>query len=120
MQSFRIHALWAVLLAPAAFAAEGVTTSGTIAFGGGGAFLDGDRPAYQQIQQQRKDGFGGIEEYLLIREGKDDILTFDARLLPGNDDYRVAVRYDKSEKYYIDGGSGRPVHHLSCSRRIFP
>lgn len=103
MHSFRIHALWAVLLAPSAFAAD-VVTSGTIAVGGGGALLDGDRPSYQQIHQQKKDGFGGIEEFLLIREGDDDILKFEARLLPGNDDYRVAVRYEKLEKFYVDGG----------------
>ncbi len=104
MHSIRIYALWAVLLAPAAFAAEGITSSGTIAVSAGGALLNGDRPAFQQLEQQRKDGFGGIEEFRLTREGKTDIFRFDARLLPGNDDYRVAGRYELLEKYYIDAG----------------
>lgn len=104
MHSFRHPAFWAVLLAPAAFAAEGVTTSGTLAVGGGGALLDGDRPSFQRLQQQKKDGFGGIEEFTLVREGESDLLKFDARILPGNDDYRLAARYEVPEKFYLTGG----------------
>ena len=104
MTTPRIRSLWAVLLLPAAASAASVTTEGTIAVSGGGAFLDGDRPAFQQATQHRKNGFGGIEQFRLTRESKDSTLTFDARLMPGDDDYALALRYQKPEKFYVDAG----------------
>ncbi len=104
MQSFRYRALWAVLLAPAALSAQTTTTSGVLSVGGGTVFHKGDRAAYQQVVQQKKGDFGGIEEFRLTREGEDDILKFDARIMPGDEDYRVALRYDKTEKFYVDAG----------------
>ncbi|MGC4073906.1 MAG: hypothetical protein QM760_15640 [Nibricoccus sp.] len=102
MHNLRLCALW-VSLAPAALLAQ-TTTSGTVAAGGGVASVDGDVPAFQQATQHRKDGYGGIEELTILREGKDSLLKFDLRLIPGDDDYRVAVRYDFNERFYVDAG----------------
>lgn len=105
MQSARFFAAWTALLVPAAlFAQTKVTTEGTLTVAAGGALLDGDRPALQQITQQKKDGFGGIEEFRLTREDKESIFKFDARLLPGNDDYRIALRYERGENFYATAG----------------
>lgn len=104
MQRFRFHALWASLLLPAALIAADVTTEGTLALGGGGAFLDGDRPSFQRITQHKKDGFGGVEEFRLTRETRETLFKLETRLLPGDDDYRIALRFEKPEKFYIDGG----------------
>jgi len=105
MQRHRSRALWAALLLPAALsAASDVSTEGTLTFGAGGTLLDGDRPAYQQIQQQRKDGFAGIEELRFSRESKDSLFQLRARLLPGNEDYRLSLRYERPEKFYVDTG----------------
>jgi hypothetical protein len=81
-----------------------VTTEGTLAISGGGAFLSGDRPAFQQALQHKKDGFGGIEEYRLTRESKESLFKFEARVLPGDDDYRLLARFEKPEKYYVEAG----------------
>jgi hypothetical protein len=104
MQSTRFSTLWAVLFAPAALLGQ-ATSSGTITVGGGGTLLDGDRPAFQHLMQQKKDGFGGIEEFRVISEPtKESVFKFDARLLPGNDDYRLAFRYDRTDRFYVDAG----------------
>jgi hypothetical protein len=105
MQSLRFRALWAALLLPATlFAAEDVFTEGTLTIGGGGTLLDGHRPALQKVTQHKKDGFGGIEEYRLSRETKEWLFKLDARLMAGDDDYRLAAHFEKPEKFYIDGG----------------
>jgi len=97
-------ARWVALFLPAALAAQNVTTSGTVTVGAGGYFHDGDRPSLQRVTQQNKDGFGGIEEFTLTREAKESLFKFDARLLPGNDDYRVRLRYDRTERFYVEAG----------------
>jgi hypothetical protein len=104
MQSLRSCAFWALLFSPAALLAADVTTEGTIAVSAGGAFLDGDRPAFQRATQLKKDGFGGIEEFRLTRESKESIFRFDARLLPGNDNYRLHGRFEVTDRYYVDAG----------------
>jgi hypothetical protein len=101
MQRFCSRALWAVLLLPAALNAE---VSGTVAIGGGGALLDGDRPSFQQALQQKKDGFGGLESLRVVREDDETIFTFNARVLSGNDDYKLNLRLEKPEAYYLDAG----------------
>lgn len=104
MQSLSSRALWATLLLPAALCAADVTTEGTIAVGGGGALLNGDRPSFQKITQHKKDGFGGIEEYRLTRDSKESMFKFEARVMPGDDDYRLAARFERRERFYVDGG----------------
>jgi hypothetical protein len=104
MQSLRLRALGATLLFPAALLAADVATEGTFAVAGGGAFLDGDRPSLQRHTQHRKDGFGGLEEFRLVREGKDWVFRFNARIMAGDDDYRLAARYEKTDKYYVAAG----------------
>src|SRR5687768_9950163 len=104
MHSFRSGAFWALLLTPAALLAQDITTGGTLAVAAGGALLDGDRPALQRALQQKKDGYGGIEEFRFTRESKESIFSFDARLLPGNDNYRARGRFEVTDRYYVDAG----------------
>jgi hypothetical protein len=104
MQSLRSCAFWTLLLSPAALFAADVDSGGTIAVSGGGAFLEGDRPAFQRITQLNKDGFGGVEEYRLTRESKESLFRFDARLMPGNDMYLLHGRFEVPDKYYVDAG----------------
>lgn len=105
MQSLRSCAFWALLTAPLAlFAADGTTTGGTLAVGGGGALVDGNRAAYQQLLQQKKDGYGGIEHFFLTRETDDRVFTLNLRALPGNEDYLLSLRYEKTDAFYIDAG----------------
>ena len=103
MHRFRFRALWPCLL-PAALFGESVTTEGTLSVGGGAALLDGNRPAFQKTTQHKKDGYGGIEEFIFLREAKDSSFKFDARLLPGDDDYRVAGRFNYKEWLSINAG----------------
>lgn len=105
MQSFRSCALWAGLLLPALLAAQDVT--GTISVGGGAALLDGDRPSFQRIIQHKKDGYGGIEDYQLVREDKNSVLKFNARALLGDDDYKLGFRYERPDRFYADAGFER-------------
>lgn len=104
MNLLRSSLLWATGFAPAVLLAETVSTSGTVAVGGGAALLDGNRPAFQQLQQHRKDGFGGIEEFRLVREAKDSVFKVEGRALVGDDDYRLVARYDRTGKFYVEGG----------------
>ena len=79
-----------------------VVTSGTIAVAGGGALLDGDQPAFQQRMRQRKDGYGGIEEFMWSRTTDDTLLRFDGRAMPGNEDYLFAARWEKFDAFYVE------------------
>ena len=104
MSRFRTFTPWAFLLLPGAGFAASVTTEGSITVGGGAALLDGDRPAFQQFTQHRKDGYGGIEEFRLTRESDDSLFRFDARVMPGAGDYRLVARFERPEKYHLEAG----------------
>ncbi len=104
MQRSRICTLLATLLAPVALLAQNVTSSGTLSSSIGGVLLDGDRPAFQQLTQTKKGGFIGLDEFQLTSEGESSVFKFEARLMPSDDSYRLVARFDKSEKYYIEGG----------------
>jgi hypothetical protein len=121
MQRFQFRALLATLLAPAALFAQNVTTSGTLSVAGGGALLDGDRPAFQELTQNKKDAYGGLEEFRLVREDETSILKLDARFLLGNDNYRLAFRYDQMDRYYVDAGYDQfRVYYDGSSARFLP
>lgn len=104
MQSFRSCAFWALLLTPAILPAQTVPVEGIAAVAAGGTLLDGDRPAFQRATQQKKDGYGGIEEFRLTQENKGSVFKFSGRLLPGNDHYQLAGRYEVTDRYYVDAG----------------
>jgi hypothetical protein len=84
------------------FSPAQVVTGGTIATAGGGAFLDGDQPAFQQRMRQRKDGYGGIENFSWSRTTENDMLRFDARAMPGNEDYLFSGRWEKFDGFYVE------------------
>lgn len=105
MHSLRSCAIWALLSAPAAlFAADAATMGGTVTVGGGGALLDGNRAAFQQLTQQNKDGYGGLEDFFLTREQDDTVFKLNLRAIPGNEDYLVSLRFEKTDKFYVDAG----------------
>jgi hypothetical protein len=119
MHSLRI--LCAALAAPAALVAQKVTTEGTVTVGGGGAFLDGDRPAFQRITQHKKDGFGGIEDLRIVAEGKDSVFRFDGKFMAGDDDYRAAFRFDKGDRFWVAAGFEQfRVYYDGSSTRFAP
>ncbi len=122
-------ALISILLAagPTVASAQFVT-SGTIAVSGGGALLEGDQPAFQQRLRQRKEGFGGIENFTAERTSEEALFRFEARVLPGNEDYRIAARWERFDAVYVqanytqfrtfyDGSGGvlRPAGDLAIS-----
>lgn len=120
--SFRFGATWVALLLPAALLAqEKITTEGTVSFSAGGALLEGDRPSYQRIQQQKKDGYGGIEEFRLIREDKDSVFKLNAKALVGEGEYKLGARFDKTDKFYFDAGYERfRVYYDGSGQRFWP
>ncbi len=107
MHSYRTCAIWASLLLPAALFAQNITTEGTLSVVAGGTLLDGDRPAFQRIIQQKKDGYFGIDEYRLTREDKESVLRFNARALMYEGEYKLGLRYDRTDKFYVDAGFER-------------
>lgn len=95
------------LLCVAAFLASAhapaqVVVSGTVAVGGGGAFLDGDRASFQQNTRHHKDGFGGIEEFSVTRLSDDSLLRLDASASLGDADYRFTARWEKFDTFFIE------------------
>lgn len=110
MSSLRSCAFLAALAAPAALLAQNsssapkATAEGTVSVSAGGAILSGDTGAYQQHFQQRMDGFGGIEELRYKSETKTWSFKLDGRLVPGNADYLLHLRYDRSNAWYVDAG----------------
>ncbi len=91
----------AILITPLIAPAQ-IVTSGSIAVGGGGTLLDGDRPAFQQRFGQKKDGYGGIENFSWSRTTDSSLLRFEARVIPGSEDYRLAARYEKFDAFYVE------------------
>ncbi|MDO8543995.1 MAG: hypothetical protein Q7S40_26435 [Opitutaceae bacterium] len=121
MHSFRSCAPWFLLLIPAALLAQDITTEGTLSVAAGGTLLDGDRPAFQRILQQKKDGFGGIEEFRLIREDKDSVFKFNARALVGEGEYKLGARFEKTDRFYFDAGYERfRVYYDGSSALVAP
>jgi hypothetical protein len=111
------RALAGVLFCPLLASAQ-VTTEGTLAVGGGATLLNGDRPAFQKFFRQKKDGFAGLEEFAVSRTTDTSLFRFEARFIPGNEDYRLAARWEKFDAYYVtasyqrfrtfyDGSGGR-------------
>ncbi len=112
-----LGSLAAMLLLPLGTSAQ-TTLTGTVAVGGGAALLDGDQPAFQQRFRQRKDGFAGLEDLAVTRMSDTSLFRLEARFIEGNDDYRLAARWEKFDAYYIqadfrsfrtfyDGSGGR-------------
>jgi hypothetical protein len=101
MNRLRLSVLIAVAALPTVVSAQ-VVMSGTIAVGGGGAFLDGDRPAYQQRLRHKKDGYGGIESFTWSRTTDTTLLRFDARAIPGDEDYQITARWEKFDAFYVE------------------
>ena len=89
-----------------------VVTNGTIAVAGGGAFLDGDQPAFQQRMRQRKDGYGGVENFSWSRTTENDLLCFDLRAMPGNEDYLFSGRWEKFDGFYVEANRREYYTHL--------
>ncbi len=113
-------ALGASLLLTAVLRAADVSTEGTISVGAGGYLLDGDRPALQRLTQQKKDGFGGIEEFRLVRESKENTFKFEARVMP-DDDYRLMVKLEKPDKWFLTAGYEQfRVYYDGSSTRFQP
>ncbi|MBI5382956.1 MAG: hypothetical protein HZA31_13740 [Opitutae bacterium] len=79
-----------------------VTLSGTVATSAGGTLLNGDRPAFQEYFRQKKDGYGGLEDFTVTRATDDQLFRFEARVIPGNEEYRFAARWEKFDAYYIE------------------
>lgn len=94
--------LIAAVLAGAASASAQVTLSGTVAVSGGATLLEGDRPAFQETFRQKKDGYGGLENFTASRTTDASLFRFEARFVPGNDDYRLSARYEKFDAYYLE------------------
>ncbi len=92
----------AATLAPALGAQ--VDISGTLSVGGGGTLLDGNRAAYQARSWQQKDGFGGIEEFMMVEEGDDSTLKLKGHALMGTGDYGVTLDYERYSGFYVDAG----------------
>jgi hypothetical protein len=110
-------AMMFLVVGPLAVTAQ-VVTEGTLAVGGGASLVDGDRPAFQKFFRQKKDGFGGIEDFSVTRTTDASLFRFEARLIPGNEDYRLAARWEKFDAFYVatsfqsfrtfyDGAGGR-------------
>ena len=121
MRSSPHSTLPSILFLAAAFALPAsaqIVTEGTLAFGGGGTLLEGDRAAFQKALRQKKDGFAGIEDLTIGRLSDDYVVRFEARALPGNGDYRFAFQWEKTDAFYLkanfqkfrifyDGSGGR-------------
>ena len=81
-----------------------VYISGTVSAAAGGTLLDGNRAAFQSHTMHQKDGFGGLEELMLVREVDDTILTVKGRAMLGDDNYGISLKFEKFDAYYIDAG----------------
>ncbi len=104
--SRRIRNLLATVAAASLAPALGaqVDISGTLSVGGGGTLLDGNRAAYQSWSQHQKDGFGGIEDLTLVREGDNSTLKVKGQLLLGDEQYGVHFDYENYSGFTIDAG----------------
>lgn len=75
-----------------------------ISVSAGIGFTDGDQASYQARRQVNADGFGGIEELRQVFNSDGGILTLDARLLAGNNDFRVILDYESEGGWSLQGG----------------
>lgn len=95
------------LTTAASGASPKVVTEGTLSVATGGTLLSGNTATFQEIFRQKKDGYGGLEDFTLSRMTDDSLLRFDARILPGNADYKVVGRWEKFDAYYVNASFQR-------------
>ncbi len=110
-------------LAPTLFgqvAVEPAAVEGTLALAGGGALLRGNRAAYEQHQQHRKDGWGGVEEFRYHRETKKSTLSLKGRALFRDEDYFAQARWQKQNGLYVEGGFSRTRYFYNGAGAFFP
>ncbi|MBL9188962.1 MAG: hypothetical protein JNK23_15875 [Opitutaceae bacterium] len=94
------------LVLPALVPAQ-VVTGGSISFSAGGALQDGDRPAFQKYSGHKKAGYGGIEDFTWSRTTDSSLLRLELRALAGDEDYRLHVRWEKFDAYYVEANYRR-------------
>jgi hypothetical protein len=70
----------------------------------GGAKVDGDKSKYKARHQINADGFGGIEDLQQLHYKDAGLLTLEARLLAGNNDFRALVDYTADSGWSLQGG----------------
>ena len=97
-----VFALLLALLALVLPAGGQVITSGVLAIAAGGATIEGDQPAFQLRLRQPKDGFGGVEDFSFNRATPEYQFHVEARALPGENDYRLLARWEKSDAVYLE------------------
>lgn len=124
-------ALSAVLLPVALLAAsdtpaadeekEKVSLEGTFSTAVGGAFVNGDHPAFEEhFQLPSKTLSGGIEELRYRRETSESSLAIDGHFLAGEGDYGLNARWSKNERIFINAGYSQFRVFYDGSGRYYP
>jgi hypothetical protein len=100
--------LMATVSANQGFAAAASTTEtfeNYVDVAAGGTLLSGDRDQFQKLRHEKKDGWGGIENFHFSRDfDKTTTLTADGRALAGNDDFRLDLKIAREDVGFVRAG----------------
>jgi len=92
------------LFLPVVLNAQVVPTDLTVAFGGGGSWVDGDVARFQKHTSQRADGYAGVFDFSRRRILTKGYLSVAGRFVAGNADALLNLRWETYGSHYFDVG----------------
>lgn len=97
-------ALIAAAAWPAGLEAQVLPIDLKVAFGGGGAWVDGDEARYQKHYAHRADGYGGLFEFTRRKVIDGGFISVDGKFVAGNADGLLDVRWETFDRHYFNVG----------------
>lgn len=76
----------------------------TVAFGGGGAWVDGDEARYQKHYSLRADGYGGVFDFSRRKVIDGGFVAVEGAFLAGNAEGLLDLRWEKFDSHYFNVG----------------
>lgn len=96
-----------------------VDTSGLFAVSTTHASVSGNKAAFQELLRRRTGFSGGLEAFRYSRENNRYSLSFDGHLIPGDDDYRFAGRWNHTSGLYSNFGYNEFTTYYNGTGRTF-
>ncbi|MFT3869879.1 MAG: hypothetical protein QM715_15625 [Nibricoccus sp.] len=83
------------------------------------ASVSGNKAAFQELFRRRTGFSGGLEDFRYSRENNRYTLSLDGHLLPGDDDYRFAGRWNHTSGLYSNFGYNEYTTYYNGTGRTF-
>jgi hypothetical protein len=78
----------------------------SVTLAAGGSLVNGDKATFQKLREEKKDGWAGVEQFHFTRTLPNNInLTADGHALFGNNDYRLNLKLNREDAWFVNIGA---------------